>query len=298
MTSIEVRDETRINGRLARHIERILADAAPAIEHITELPLPTLVFRLLTPWAYSQEITAYVDRQLKHSLAGTPVSPREQAEADHCREKWRRQTGWTWMMSNGMTVTTADGQPQTLIAPRALHHTGLRHTRQGLPRFITHESIHHAQMAFSHGAVVPVPMRVRHHPHDDRAVRPVMEGHADWAEVQISSAIFGTLEEETLRRSWRWHQQKRLLPRINRFNTIRAHVRAGQPIPPPPPKPTAKPQQNPRAIEIHTRGQEFVEATIAHAGAGRWNKLWTSPDLVPTADELTEPHDWLRRVGL
>jgi uncharacterized protein (DUF2342 family) len=67
---------------------------------------------------------------------------------------------------------------------------------------------------------------------------------------------------------------------------------------------------NPRATEAFLRrllgmegklaqyrdGATFVRAVIEDVGVAGFNAVWTSPDTLPTRDELHDPQQWIARV--
>jgi coenzyme F420 biosynthesis associated uncharacterized protein len=49
-------------------------------------------------------------------------------------------------------------------------------------------------------------------------------------------------------------------------------------------------------MKQYEQGSRFVRTVVAEAGMPAFNKVWTSPDTLPTKDELTNPRSWLERV--
>ncbi|HEX4830269.1 MAG TPA: zinc-dependent metalloprotease [Trebonia sp.] len=50
-------------------------------------------------------------------------------------------------------------------------------------------------------------------------------------------------------------------------------------------------------MKQYAEGSRFVKTVVEEAGMAHFNKVWTSPDTLPTRDELAHPADWLARVG-
>jgi coenzyme F420 biosynthesis associated uncharacterized protein len=50
-------------------------------------------------------------------------------------------------------------------------------------------------------------------------------------------------------------------------------------------------------MKQYEQGSRFVSAVVDEAGMAGFNKVWTSPETLPTKDELARPADWLARVG-
>ena len=50
-------------------------------------------------------------------------------------------------------------------------------------------------------------------------------------------------------------------------------------------------------MKQYAQGSRFVAAVVAEAGMDTFNRVWTSPETLPTKDEITTPARWLERVG-
>jgi coenzyme F420 biosynthesis associated uncharacterized protein len=50
-------------------------------------------------------------------------------------------------------------------------------------------------------------------------------------------------------------------------------------------------------MKQYEQGAHFVQEVVSQAGMETFNKVWTSPETLPTRDELTSPVRWLERVG-
>jgi coenzyme F420 biosynthesis associated uncharacterized protein len=50
-------------------------------------------------------------------------------------------------------------------------------------------------------------------------------------------------------------------------------------------------------MKQYEQGSHFVKTVVDEAGMAGFNKVWTSPETLPTKDELARPADWLARVG-
>jgi len=49
-------------------------------------------------------------------------------------------------------------------------------------------------------------------------------------------------------------------------------------------------------MKQYEQGSRFVKAVVDEAGMAAFNKVWTSPETLPTKDELQDPRLWLERV--
>jgi coenzyme F420 biosynthesis associated uncharacterized protein len=50
-------------------------------------------------------------------------------------------------------------------------------------------------------------------------------------------------------------------------------------------------------MKQYEQGSKFVSAVVAEAGMSGFNRVWTSPETLPTRSELNKPAEWLARVG-
>jgi coenzyme F420 biosynthesis associated uncharacterized protein len=50
-------------------------------------------------------------------------------------------------------------------------------------------------------------------------------------------------------------------------------------------------------MKQYEQGSRFVSMVVAEAGMAGFNKVWTSPQTLPTRPELENPREWLERVG-
>jgi uncharacterized protein (DUF2342 family) len=50
-------------------------------------------------------------------------------------------------------------------------------------------------------------------------------------------------------------------------------------------------------MKQYAEGSRFVKTVVDSVGMERFNKVWTSPETLPTRAELATPVDWLARVS-
>jgi hypothetical protein len=277
VTDIDVRDTTR-NPRMRREIDRLLEEAVLPIEGVTKLPMPALTFRLVPPQRWQAEVLEYVERSLERYLASQPALAQDQARCAQVREHWRRYVT-SWALRRGITLTTADGIPHTLIVPRALQITEVAKALHGLHRFVVQEAVRQAQIYASRGAVAPPPVWACPGLLRQPRVQDLVDGHAIWAQRRVSAFLFDTPPTTPPQRSpghfWRQPYAQ----------AVRAAGRG----------PAMPPRREPMAESL---GVGFVGATLPVVRAERWNKkVWGALDMVPTDQELRRPEAWLRRVG-
>ena len=46
----------------------------------------------------------------------------------------------------------------------------------------------------------------------------------------------------------------------------------------------------------YAEGAQFVRAVVARAGMAGFNRVWTSPNTLPTRAEIANPDQWMARV--
>ncbi|SFF75269.1 hypothetical protein SAMN05216251_12758 [Actinacidiphila alni] len=288
--------------QLAGRAETVLATALPPIAKITELPEPTGEVRLVTPRTWRRAYRDYAARQLDLNFTEAPATIQEKAEVREELRQKRTFTRWYWPLLNGVTLTSGEGLPQTLIVPQAMHHTGLAAAGVAFERFVIHEAVHHFQIRLSAGRVVPIPIAIRPNPVIERVngLVAVFEGHADWAEAHVTEEIFGprALGAGIRTVSRRAVLRERSLHVRDTAAAVRAHQRRGTPMP------ERETAQQRRARTARTRPAigthaevAFVRQTIAYLGTTRWNTVWTDPQLLPVDDELDRPETWNARIG-
>jgi coenzyme F420 biosynthesis associated uncharacterized protein len=50
-------------------------------------------------------------------------------------------------------------------------------------------------------------------------------------------------------------------------------------------------------MKQYEQGSKFVATVVKEAGMSTFNRVWTSPDTLPTRDEILDPRGWLERVA-
>jgi uncharacterized protein (DUF2342 family) len=49
-------------------------------------------------------------------------------------------------------------------------------------------------------------------------------------------------------------------------------------------------------MKQYAEGSRFVSMVVEEVGMPAFNKVWTSPDTLPTKAEFAHPHEWVERV--
>ena len=50
-------------------------------------------------------------------------------------------------------------------------------------------------------------------------------------------------------------------------------------------------------MKQYEQGSKFVAEVVAEVGMSGFNRVWTSPETLPTRAEMAKPADWLARIG-
>jgi putative hydrolase len=49
-------------------------------------------------------------------------------------------------------------------------------------------------------------------------------------------------------------------------------------------------------LRQYKEGERFVRTVVEQAGMSGFNKVWTSPNTLPTKEEIAKPAEWVARV--
>ena len=50
-------------------------------------------------------------------------------------------------------------------------------------------------------------------------------------------------------------------------------------------------------MKQYAEGSRFVRTVVDEVGMATFNKVWTSPETLPTKEEFARPHEWVERVA-
>jgi len=50
-------------------------------------------------------------------------------------------------------------------------------------------------------------------------------------------------------------------------------------------------------MKQYAEGSRFVRTVVDEVGMAAFNKVWTSPETLPTKEEFARPHEWVERVA-
>ncbi|MET8948798.1 hypothetical protein ABZX30_36110, partial [Streptomyces sp. NPDC004542] len=176
-----------------------------------------------------------------------------------------------WPAMLGQAVAFEPGHPELVIVPEALQHAGQLNNDPVLHKLLGHEMTHLAQYAASEGAMWAAQDSYfpDHRGIADREYQWLLEGHAYWADRRITSKIFGepvSTDEPSPDASARY------------LTLYTSPLRA--PI-----------------VEMQRRATDSVTQIIDTYGLEGFNRVWTTPDLVPLKAETSAPEIWQKRFG-
>src|SRR5215467_12754444 len=104
------------------------------------------------------------------------------------------------------------------------------------------------------------------------AVMTLVEGHGDYVMDAVGPKVVPSVEEIRAKFSARRVSGGRIEQAIRRILGIDLKMKQ------------------------YEQGSRFVKTVVEEAGMEVFNKVWTSPDTLPTRDEITSPQSWLARV--
>jgi coenzyme F420 biosynthesis associated uncharacterized protein len=105
------------------------------------------------------------------------------------------------------------------------------------------------------------------------AVMTLVEGHGDYVMDAVGPAVVPSVGQIRAKFNARRTSGNRLEQAIRRILGIDLKMRQYQ------------------------QGAAFVSAVVGEAGMETFNRVWTSPETLPTKEELTSPRSWLERVA-
>ena len=105
------------------------------------------------------------------------------------------------------------------------------------------------------------------------AVMTLVEGHGDYVMDAVGPKVVPSVEEIRAKFSARRQTGSRVEQAIRRILGIDLKMKQ------------------------YEQGSRFVKTVVDEAGMEVFNKVWTSPETLPTRDEITSPRSWLERVG-
>ncbi|MEV7393963.1 zinc-dependent metalloprotease [Streptomyces sp. NPDC091215] len=271
-TRFAVLDDTRRHPELSERLSEILDTVAPLVTETTGLPLPAEVrYRLLTPREWRNSTRHNRQRILARDLADLELKPEEVKVVPLALKIGSVVPVLVWPLVFASTVEAADGQFETFLAPRSLHHSGFLTNEKCLTTMAAHELVHHAQFLARQGQAWEtffpdrrgIPLRCH-------SASTLIEGHATWAEQRIMARLFGAPVN---------HRQ--LAKR-----SVRYRIHAGFP---------GVRRLGP-SLALYEQGTRLITHAVEACGIGVVNQVWQDTSLLPTAEDIAAPDTWAQRL--
>ncbi|QNP74956.1 hypothetical protein IAG44_39770 [Streptomyces roseirectus] len=255
---------------LGKRLEKIAAVTAPLVTAVTGLPMPeSVVIRTMTVHEWKQAHRRSSEHLLRTEALQLGATSRTKARLR--RRIQLAVMNRMWPVVLGQSVPLEPGHPELVILPEALKHAGRLDDDPVLHKILGHEMTHLAQDAAGDGTVWTA--QDTYFPDlrgiADRDYHFLLEGHAYWADQQITTRLYGTpvcTDKPSPYASARY---------LKLFNSrLRTQI-----------------------VEVQRRATDSVARIIATEGLDAFNRVWTTPTLVPLKSETSTPELWRRRFG-
>ncbi|WP_075737804.1 hypothetical protein [Streptomyces acidiscabies] len=275
MTSLHIilnQTGRRYDG-LAKQLTAIGDEVLPLVETVTGLPLPDpVVIRLVSPRTWLWRNRRCERRQYYAEIRELPVTRDDMRAAIHTIRTEQRSRKQNWFVIGAQTAEFTTGQPEIAVIPDALRESGWLTDRRSLYRTVAHECTHLAQhRASGHlWAAMRSPFP-RARGIENLAHRSLIEGHAYWADRQITEKLLGAPEDNN-----------EITPPERaslRFREI-----------------AATPEYDAAKTSL-AEAQHAVTNAIDAIGCRRFNQVWTDTSRIPAHTDITDPDTWARRLA-
>ncbi|MEW1629753.1 hypothetical protein AB0387_20505 [Streptomyces sp. NPDC089173] len=256
---------------LPERIAALVAQAAPVVEEVTQLPLPDdLVIRTMTWRKWRRANSRHNRRALRaeaHELhPSLPSIARATGEMKAARAAMR--TEWV-----GIGAQTVDfrGQPEILVLPQALREAGRLNDERSLLKVFAHELTHVAQWKRTGDAAwclahtrFPAERDIT-----DRDYFFLFEGHAYWTDERVTTKVLGAPVP---------------IAEISPHSTLRYRALAESP-------------GRAAALRHVETARDSVSAAISALGLDRFNEVWEDRALVSLSSETSTTDAWPQRLA-
>ncbi|MFJ4623673.1 hypothetical protein [Streptomyces sp. NPDC088812] len=244
---------------------------APLVEAVTGLALPdTVIIRMMTVrmWLAAHRRKAKRQlrteaRELRPSRSSRSAAKAKIASVYHARRI-------IWPMIGAQVLEFQQGHPEIVVLPQAIREAGRLKDEPTLNKIVSHELTHVAQYAANSAAwrlmdtLYPDQRGIA-----DRDYAFLMEGHAYWADQQITTKLLGAPVPTG---------------EISPHATLRY-------------RDLAETRQRVETLKYLNLAADSVAQVIDTEGLDAFNRVWTTPDLVPLKSEASRPELWQRRFG-
>ncbi|MFD5454120.1 hypothetical protein [Streptomyces olivaceus] len=182
-------------GDLGHRLAAICAETAPLVEQVTDLSLPDqMVIRTMTVPDWQQAHRQRTAQRLFAEFEELRPTNDERHQAGERRKGLLKFQRKFWPTMPAESVEFVPGCPELVILPEALRHAGWLDDNPALYKICAHGLTRLAQYAASSGQVWRVPNTYLPQLRgiQGRDFGALVEGHAYWADQQITSALFGS----------------------------------------------------------------------------------------------------------
>ncbi|MDX3242502.1 zinc-dependent metalloprotease [Streptomyces sp. ME18-1-4] len=245
---------------------------APLVEAVTGLALPdTVVIRTMPVRRWRAAHRRRGARLLRAEARELrpPRGSRRAAKVTHAADRTNLRR--IWPLIGAQTVAFRPQRPELVILPQALREAGFLDDERVLCKVVGHEMTHLAQHAADDGEMWK--RQDTFYPGlrgtADRDYAFLVEGHAYWADRQITTKLLG---------------EPVSTGEISPHATLRY-------------RDLAEPLRRAGDLTSFTAAADAVGEIVAAQGLEAFNRVWRCPELVPTRDEAKEPARWTHRFA-
>ncbi|UFQ99792.1 hypothetical protein KBP30_00405 [Streptomyces sp. Go40/10] len=256
---------------LAERLVPVVEEIVPLVEEVTGLALPdAVVIRTMTVRKWQQAHWRQSKRRLREETLQLRPSINECRAAKAHAVSLRNDRRDAWLSIGAQLVTFRRDHPELAVLPEALREAGLLHDEAFLRKLVSHELTHLAQYTTDDDAwslsrtLYPDQRGVA-----DRDYTLLLEGHAYWADRQITTRLLGAPVPTA---------------EISPHATPRYRAYADTP-------------GRAEALKYLTTAIDSVSRIVDAKGLDTFNEVWSSPELVPLKSEAATPELWLKRFG-
>ena len=174
-----------------------------------------------------------------------------------------------WPTIGAQVVEFRQGQPELVVLAQAVREAGRLHDEAVLCKIVAHELTHLAQWAADDGAAWRL-MRTLYPAERgiaDRNYSFLAEGHAYWADREVTTKLLGAPVP---------------IGEISPHATLRYRA-------------LAETAQRAKTLAYFNKATDSVARIIDTEGLNTFNRVWTTPELVPLQAETSTPELWQRR---
>ncbi|UFQ99874.1 hypothetical protein KBP30_00935 [Streptomyces sp. Go40/10] len=257
---------------LAERLQAVVEPIAPLVEAVTRLTLPdTVVIRTMTPRQWLAVHRRQDRRQLRAEARELDPSRCARRSAKAETRSLRKARRSVWPGIGAQVLEPRQGHPEVAVLPQALREAGRLNDEPVLHKVVAHELTHIAQYATTDGAAWRL-MKTFYADQRgiaDRDFSFLLEGHAYWADRQITTKLFGAPVPTA---------------EISPHATLRYRS-------------LAETSHHREVLKRLSTASDSVAQIIDAAGLDVFNQVWTTPSLVPKKSETRTPELWCARFG-